>query len=192
MKKTCDVCQGGKVVRLATYQQLGVVSLDDDTSVADVGWKEFPCPQCVPMVPYKRVRAMKVAAAYPPEDFGRYQAPIERGLAARFGEYLMREGLIRFTTDALDDFKKDRITVTAHLGVVTRKDAEIAGAVPEVAFTAPPTLPRKLTRQERERARVRPGAVAWTPNAGVNITQDLEEDGDAKNAIADRFSGLEL
>lgn len=200
---TCDVCQGRKFVRLPTYAELKVIEGDggrDDfalPSTMEPDWKEFPCPQCVPMVPYRRVRAMKVTTAYPADVFGKMQMPIERGLAARFGEYLMREGLIRFTTAGSADLgrMKDQITVTAHLGVVSREDVKKSGAVEEVAMTAAPPIPRKLTRQERERVgvRVSPQAVAWEPKPGPwtddPVTDEFDE---PKDAIANRFSGLEL
>ncbi len=192
----CDVCQGNKRVRLATIRELTPIESGDALpDVSDIGWKEFDCPQCC-MVPYRRVRATKVSTEYPVEQFGKFQMPIERSLAARFGEYLYREGLIKFTTDGSKDFgmMRDKITVTAHLGVITREDTLKAGAVPEVAITTPPPVGPKLTRQQQERlARISPRAVPWRPKADdetrVEFADPFEE---PKDAIANRFSGLEI
>lgn len=146
------------------------------------------------MVPYRRVRAMKVTTGYPAEEFARYQVPIERSLAARFGEYLMREGLIRFTsTGSLDlGAVENKITVTAHLGVVSATDVIKAGAEAEVATTARPPLPERL----RLKARARKGARKWEVPA-FNLDEALDElvtdeFDEPKDALGARFSGLEI
>jgi hypothetical protein len=193
---TCDICRGEKRVRLPTTRELSASPDDyvefDLSPSADPGWKEFDCPQCTPMVPYRRVRATKVTTAYPADEYGRYQMPIERSLAARFGEYLLREGLIKFTTRGSKDLGliEDKITITAHLGVVAARDVVRAKAVPEVATTAAPTLPEKV----RRRAKLSSDAVQWRPKAASwsrdePVTDEFDE---PKDAIATRFSGLEI
>jgi hypothetical protein len=195
---TCDICHGNKRIRLPTYPEMTVDPwFDDIPSVSDRGWKEFDCPQCTPMVPYRRVRALKVATAYEAEQFAKFQTPIERMLAARFGEYLMREGLIKFTTSGSTDFGRPsgKITITAHLGVVSREDVKRAEIIEEVALTGAPPLPKKLTRQEQERTKVSPRAVRWTPkpppwpDADEPVTDEFDE---PRGAISKRFSGLEI
>lgn len=191
---TCDICQDSRLVRLPKYAEVNMCDQFNDgmPTTADPGWKEFPCPQCTPQVPYKRVRAMKVAVAYDAETFGKMQVPIERGLAARFGEYLMREGLIRFTTEGSTDFGRGgrpQITITAHLGVVSRENVAKSGAVEEVAFTKRPPLPKF----QRERVKVSVDAVAWTPAPWKGeAAPDEFEDEEPKSAISNRFSGLEI
>jgi hypothetical protein len=195
---TCDICGGSKRVTLPTRP--GDVSEDFDYvgfgmgtsgSMGAPSCKTFDCPQCA-MVPYRRVRATKVTTAYPAEEYGRFQMPIERALAARFGEYLLREGLIRFTTRGARDLglMEDKISITAHLGVVASRDVERAGAVPEVATTAAPRVPDKV----RRRAKLPSGSVQWQPkvtswSADEPVTDEFDEPMDA---IANRFSGLEL
>jgi hypothetical protein len=191
----CDICDDRKTIRLPIrFAELTVAPV---ASVPDCSYREFDCPQCVPMVPYRRVRAMKVATAYEAEQFARYQVPIERGLAARFGEYLLREGLIRFSTTGSPEMPGpvgDKVTITAHLGVVSREDVKVADAAPEVAFSSAPPLPKKLTRQERERVRTTsPRAVRWEPKpAPWAPDADRDEFDEPKSAIDNRFSGLEL
>jgi len=197
----CDVCNDNKRIRLPTMRRLECTASQlDDTpiSATDPGWKEFDCPQCVPLVPYRRVRALSLVTKYPADDFGKYQMPIERSLAARFGEYLLREGLLRFVHSGSADMgtPSDKITVTARLGVVSREDTLKSGAVPEVALAVSPKIPQKLTRQERDRLdRISPRAVAWKPpplpgeRSEDVITDEFDE---PKTALANRFSGLEI
>lgn len=165
---------------------------DSLPDASDPGWREFDCPQCTRTVPYRRVRAMKVIAAYPADEVGKYQMPIERALAARFGEYLLREGMIKFTYSGTKDFgaTADRVRITAHLGVVGHADVVKSGAVPEIATSTPP-LPRRLTERERGKLRVKnERAVAWTPFPDSELAgADFDEPGDA---LASRFSGLEI
>jgi predicted RNA-binding Zn-ribbon protein involved in translation (DUF1610 family) len=196
---TCDICLDTKIVILPVYGKPEV--LESGVGLPrDAGCRTFDCPQCTPMVPYRRVRAMKVATAYEAEQFGRYQAPIERGLAARFGEYLMREGLIRFTTSGSKDTgaMESKITITAHLGVVTREDVVKAGAVAEIALTKPPAIPDKLARQKAERIkrlRLSSRAVPWEPPVLPGTEPDepiTDEFDEPKGALANRFSGLEI
>lgn len=194
----CDVCRGEKTIRVACWPAMEASPVEDyDTAVStqSVPSKEFPCPQCS-MVPFKRVRAMKVTTAYPVETFAKMQVPIERGLAARFGEYLMREGLIRFTQTGSKDFgmMENKITVTAHLGVVGRKDVERAGAAEEVAMTGAPALPERLKQQ----LKLGPKARRWQPNNAkpeVEITfveEVTDEFDEPKDALGSRFAGLDL
>jgi hypothetical protein len=190
----CDICYDSKRVRLPTHRELGVVEPNNDVpDVMDAGYKEFDCPQCVPMVPYRRVRAMKVTTGYPAEVFANMQVPIERGLAARFGEYLMREGLIKFSTSGSTDnggYDK-KITVTAHLGVVSRAGTIKSGAIEEVAMTARPPLPERI----RKGARASPSAVRWTPPTLKDAPVDpavMDEFDEPKDAIGSRFSGLDI
>jgi hypothetical protein len=195
---TCDVCQDTKRIRCVICKPLDVASYIDETP--ESAYKEFDCPQCVPQVPYRRVRAMKIATAYDATEFGKYQMPIERGMAARFGEYLLREGLIRFTTSGSKDLgvMAEKITVTAHLGVVSRENVVKAGAVPEVATTKPPAIPLKTRNfTERERARLGIGskAVRWKPPADtVDASSDFADDAfdEPKDAMGNRFSGLDI
>jgi hypothetical protein len=188
----CDICRDAKVVLLPVHPQSFriVTGVPGDTTEA----REFACPQCVPTVPYRRVRAMKVVSAYEAEYFGKYQMPIERTLAARFGEYLLREGLIRFTQRGSKDFgeMEKKIVVTAHLGVVSRDDTVRAGATPEVAATAQPKLKRSLTEREKRKLRISTEreVIAWEPpGEDAPITDEFDE---PKSALGARFAGLEI
>lgn len=197
---TCNICRDNKRIRLPTYSDLNACDQFDEgfnmPEAADAGWKEFDCPQCVPMVPYRRIRATKIATAYQAAEFGKYQMPIERGLAARFGEHLLREGLIRFTTDSLNNYNNEKVTITAHCAVVSPEDTRKAGTVEEVATVPAPPLPKKLTRQERERITgISPRAVKWEPPKAPWSEPDedvTDEFAEPKDAIANRFSGLEI
>jgi len=189
----CDVCRGEKTVNLAVWplMELSGEAAETEVSITNPTFKEFPCPQCC-MVPFKRVRATKVTTTYPASDFAKLQMPIERGLAARFGEYLYREGLIKFTTEGSADFGpvRDKIAVTAHLGVVAAKDVKRAGSDPEVALTPAPPLPDRL----RERIKVGPNARRWKPPVEVSFPSDTltDEFDEPKDALGARFSGLEI
>jgi hypothetical protein len=194
----CDICRDTKRVTLVRHVEMNAVDQFSDAAIhATFNAKEFDCPQCVPKVPYKRVRAMKVSTAYDAESFGKFQMPIERMLAARFGEYLLREGLIRFTQSGSKDFgiAADKITVTAHLGVVSPKDVEKSGAVAEVALTEPIPIPKKLTARQVQRLKVSPGSVAWKPKAAAWSPPDeplTDEFDEPKSALGARFAGLEI
>lgn len=188
---TCNVCSGNKRIRVPTYNGLDVIESGDALPRPGL-WEEFDCPKCVPMVPYRRVRATKVTTAYDAEYYGKFQMPIERSLAARFGEFLLREGLIKFTTTGSKDFGRmeDKIIVTAHLGVVSPDDVKRAGAVAEVATTAAPTLPERV----RRRAKLPAGSATWSPKPAPwspdpEITDEFDE---PKDALGARFSGLEI
>lgn len=217
MTPRCNICEDTKRVRLPVHHDMEFVQTAADEMIADTAWKEFDCPQCVKKVPYKRVRAMKVITEIDAAEFGKFQNPIQRGLAARFGEYLMKQGLIKFGTDSVDDFSKAKIQVSAEINVVTREDAKIAGVTPAIGAVDGPELSKKLQRQEEERQR---RAERWTErwgsigNAGSNPTPDWarerwryrgrpgvdvvieeepeEAEPEAEDAIANRFSGLEL
>lgn len=192
----CDICNDDRRVRLPIYHQLSAIDMlsDNTPSYPQASYRTFDCPQCLPVVPYRRVRAMKVATAYEAEEFGKFQVPIERAMAARFGEYLLREGLLKFTTDSLDDFTKSKVTVTAHLNVVSREDAKKAGAAEEVALISPPILSKKLTRQQQERVKVSPRATRWDPSPApwASAEPAADEFDEPKGALNARFSGLEL
>lgn len=181
----CKVCRGSKQITLPLYEQI-------DPSVTN-STKVFACPECVPTVPYKRVRAMKVTTAYPAEEFGRLQVPIERGMAARFGEYLMREGLIKFTTKGSADFgvPAEKITITAHLGVVSATDVVRAGAEPEIARTSAPSIDQaRYGKNGRSSQR----GKRWVPPVLINFPDDpvTDEFDEPRDAVASRFGGLEF
>src|ERR1700730_16297673 len=92
----CDVCQGTmKLVVFTIPEEQNYVDQETGRTLPTQSeHKEFDCPQCVPKVPYRKVRALKVMSKYPAGAFGKYHVPIERSLAARFGEYLLRGGLV--------------------------------------------------------------------------------------------------
>lgn len=191
---TCDICQGSKRIRVPRRSEMSVIDYDyrNDSvnAVSDTGWKEFDCPQCVSMVPYRRVRAMKLVTTYGAEEFGRLQVPIERSLAARFGEFLLREGLVRFSQRSLTDLgdPTSKIEVTAHLGVVSREDVVKSGAVPEIAVSKAPALPKRLLDRNPNAKRWSPRVVPdWAPDEPV--TDEFEE---PKSALGARFSGLDI
>jgi len=55
-------------------------------TMLDQVYREFDCPACVPMVPYRQVRALKVVSEYDAERARKFQEPItKRSLAAAFG-----------------------------------------------------------------------------------------------------------
>src|SRR6478736_2097639 len=99
---------------------------------------------------------------------------------------------IKFTTEGSADFGpvRDKIAVTAHLGVVAAKDVKRAGSDPEVALTPAPPLPDRL----RERIKVGPNAKRWKPPVEVSFPNDTltDEFDEPKDALGARFSGLEI
>jgi hypothetical protein len=161
----------------------------------DQGYREFDCPQCVPMVPYHKVRAVKVVSEYDVEYARRFEEPIKRSLAAIFGEYLLRKGLINFTTDDVDRLSNGQIRIVAEMGVVTVKNAEKAGAPVEAVETDAPQLPPKLQRQVSERLGLNviplpvPVAAFRASKTRAEKVREVRED---REGARDRFSGLEL
>ncbi len=211
-KPTCDICEGTKRIRLPRRIDLDMVDqfLDDPTAgkVMETPYREFDCPQCTKLVPFRRVRAVRVVAKTDFANFGKYQNPIERGLAQQFGAYLHREGLIKFSASNLADDKglTDNIDVAAEINVVVPADARDAEVL--VVATDPPPLPRKLSRQEEERQRRIRGVeittgysaepVPWSPQvfkpepAPKSRRERLEEARSVRSGITDRFAGLDL
>lgn len=82
---------------------------DDDMTPP---YREFDCPQCVPMVAYRKVR--KLVSEVDVDTGRRLMEPVKRDLAAAFGRYLLHEGLIKFAVVELPD----RLRVTAQMGCV--------------------------------------------------------------------------
>ncbi len=215
MAGVCDICQGARRVRLPTHTELGPVSAYDGSTLPatiDPFWKEFDCPQCVKVVPYSRVRALRVVTKTDYEQFGKYQNPIERGLAQQFGTYLMKEGLIKFGASNLgnlDDIFATQIQVSAEINIVTPANAKLAGAEVLVTDVDPPLLPKRLTREQSERLRGSPvtsgygeprDATPWAPRefkpqavAQPKTKREAVKEAAALRAgIADRFSGIDF
>jgi hypothetical protein len=196
MTYKCDICCDSKKIILPRNVGTNIIDQFDAPEMTRA-YQTFDCPQCVPMVPYRRVRATKIMTAYKAEDYGRFQAPIERALAARFGEYLLREGLIKFTTTGSKDFgtMSDKITVTAHMGVVAPREVERAGATPEIALASAPPVPQNVMRQRNERLKkLAPRAVEWKPAPASwayeePVTDEFDE---PKSALDNRFQGLDI
>lgn len=194
---TCPVCVGTKRILLPLHGEITSVLASPVTEPlsSTVSAEEFPCPKCQ-MVPFKQVRAMKVCARYAVEEYGRVQVPIERSLAARFGEYLMREGLITFTQDNIDDkdFRKTTVNVTAHLGVVDKASTLKANATAEVAFTKAPKLSPSLTDRQRRAARVnvRLDAVPWKLPDEETTAEFQQDPDEIMGAVESRFGGLDI
>lgn len=184
--KYCAICRGERRIKLPTWPLMEASPAPE--LVPEVTFKEFDCPQCVPSVPYRRVRATKAVAEYSPETFARMQNPIQRTLAAKFGEYLLKEGLIKFTTDSLDDFTKPTITVTAHLGVVSADDTERTGAPGEFAYAEGDVpLAAKLERERQARIKRKNGDpdadYTLRPRArGVQVVRDADGNVSADSA----------
>lgn len=180
---------------------------DDGTAFGEQTSKveTFPCPKCR-MVPYRKVVAKKVVSRVSIKEFGAMQVPIQRELARKFGEYLMREGLIWFTTDNTDeDFNAQMIEVVARLNVVDRNSGEVSGAErrmlsAEAEVAAPPGLLNQIARRKQglslrevnifpvdEPEQVfKPEPKRLTPRERVRADREKAE------AMGNRFSGLEL
>ena len=196
---TCDICQDRKRVRLIRHREL-VVSDNggrDDfsiTQIDDEGFRDFPCPQCVPMVPYQKVRAAKVISEYDVDYVRRLQEPIKRSLAAAFGEYLLRNGLISFSTEA--DRLSGKIRVVAEMGAVDPEDAETAGARVDAVETDAPRLSPKLQRQLNELPSWAPSVVLQPEplqfRRSKSTAEKVREVRESREGARDRFSGLEL
>jgi predicted RNA-binding Zn-ribbon protein involved in translation (DUF1610 family) len=157
----------------------------------DQTYRDFDCPQCVPMVLYRKVRAVRVVSDYDVDRARKFQEPIKRGLAAVFGEYLFRKGLITFTADESERLSSGNIKIIAEMGIVNTKDAETAGAAVEAVETDPPPLSPILQRQ-----------LTWTPDRlqpepvqfrrSKSTAEKVREVRESREGAQARFSGLEL
>lgn len=202
----CKVCGGERKIRLPFHDRLlpNAYEADEVAQSARAEYGTYDCPQCVPMVPYRRVRAKKITAAVDAVDFGKFQVPIQRQLAQKFGEFLLREGLIWFTSDNLDDGPgswRQTIEVTARCNVVDRTGGEVSGAEARMEVAeAEVTAPRKILNEIERRKLGLPvrAEVVFTPERDFvrrkpktkrDIMAAQREDAEA---MADRFSGLEL
>lgn len=189
---TCPYCLDNRKIMLpARSERLGVYPYDGGGMPSEsLNYKQFDCPECTPMVPYTRVRAMKVVTSYSPEEYAKMQVPIERGLAARFGEYLMREGLIKFSATGSEDFgpAANKIRVSATLGVVSREDVKRVGAVEEEANASVKLDPSRYGKKPFGTKR-----IPWKPKPleGMNdeVTDEFDE---PRDAIGGRFAGLDF
>lgn len=203
----CPICCGSKRVRLPMTRELSLDEMIGGDSIPDTmpeAWREYDCPECVKLVPFKRVRAVKIIAKVMYDQFGKFQNPIERTLAQQFGAYLQKEGLIKFGADNLDrpDIAGDMIEVSATINIVAPANA--VGAPVLEASTEPPPLPKRLTREQQERLKrgVAPGynadPVAWQPQVFKPPTppktkrEALQEIRDARAGLDDRFSGIDF
>jgi hypothetical protein len=157
------------------------------------------------------VRALKIISAVDAVDFGRFQMPMQRKLAAQFGEYLMREGLIWFTTDNLDGpaaFNRQTVEVSARCNVVSREGGEVSGAEGRMeAADAELTTPQKILNQMARRKQglpIRDGVRVVVIEEPEEIFKPegsrkpkgrrdrVREDRERAEAMGNRFSGLEL
>lgn len=197
MSHDCDVCRGNRRIRVPRWRELECAMTPAEEMVSlDQSYREFDCPQCVPMVPYRRVRAHKLISEYDVDYAQRFQQPIQRSLAAAFGEYLLRKGLISFTTDDSDRLASGKIKIVAEMGAVLTKDAEKAGASVDAVETDAPALSPKLRRQLTERLGLDVDLdVVASPvpfrrsRSTAEKVRAVRED---REGARDRFSGLEL
>jgi hypothetical protein len=202
----CDICQDSKRVRLVRHQLQCAPTPAEE--MVDVGhaYREFDCPQCVPTVPYQKVRALKLITEYDVEQARRFQEPIKRSLAAAFGQYLLRNGLINFTSDDSDRSMSGRTKIVAEMGAVTLANAEKAAALVEAVETDPPQLSAKLQQRARANAALREKLEVMEPWMGAGIPQPepvrfraskstaekVRDVRESREGARDRFSGLEL
>jgi hypothetical protein len=207
----CDICQDSRRVRLIRHHELQCAPTPaEEMTSLDLMYREFDCPQCVPVVPYKRVRALKLVSEYDVDKARQFQEPIKRGLASVFGEYLLRKGLINFTTDESDRMSSGKIKIVAEMGAVTPANAEKAGALVEAVETDPPPLKTRLIQRMREREKAARGIdeklAVMEPWMGAGIPQaepvqfraskttaeKVRDVRESREGARDRFSGLEL
>jgi hypothetical protein len=194
----CDICGGSKQVTLPI--RFASITMDQsDPTALEENSRQFDCPQCVKTVPYRRVRALRCVTKVAYEQFGKYQNPVERGLAEKFGAYLMKEGLIKFGASNLDDFTQTMVQVSAEIAVVTQANAKIAGAqVLEAEADAPEIPANVLYRRKRAEVEITPGydlPEPWEPRVfGTPKTkkEKIEEIRNVRAGITSRFSGLDL
>jgi hypothetical protein len=170
--------------------------------------REFDCPQCTKAVPFRRVRAVRIISKVEAEQFGKYQNPIERGLARQFGEYLMKEGLIRF---GMNDETASMVSVNAEINIVTPTIARLAGVKPaefEVEVDPPPLPARIRNRVEITAGYDLPGdkpipfppakpdtTMAWEPRVFTKPEtkkEALRKAVEQRAAMNNRFSGIDL
>jgi hypothetical protein len=208
MKPDCDICQGTGHVRLIRHRELQCAPTPAEEMIAlDQMYRTFPCPQCVPMVPYRKVCANRVISEYDVDEARKFQEPIKRSLAAAFGVYLLRKGLISFTTDESERLSNGTIKIIAEMGAVAIENAEKAGASVDVVETDAPPLPAKLQRQLAERASwapdaSRPPPKPWEPGRlqpepvtfrrSRSTAEKVRDVRESRESARDRFSGLEL
>lgn len=198
----CDICGGRGIVSLRVIQPpLSAVEQFDDCVMPEASQeasRPFDCPQCVKKVPYRRVKAVKIVQKVDAQDFGKYQNPIERGLAQQFGTYMMREGLIKFGMED-DPADGSRVFVVAAINIVSQKDARIAGAEEYVAETdATPKLPRNR-RPWRDPVEITSGyTMPWSPEPAQvfkppqSRRERIREAAEKVAGVNNRFNGIDL
>lgn len=215
---TCDICQDSRRVRLLRHHELQCAPTPAEEMMSvDMMYRDFDCPQCVPMVPYRKVRALKLVSEYDVDYGRRFQEPIKRSLAAVFGEFLLRKGLINFTTDESDRLSSGKIKIVAEMGTVTPANAEKAGALVEAVETDPPPLKTRLIQRQRQRekasekarqaeaAAIARGQPSWIDRfdpvqssepiqfrASKSTAEKVRDVRESRESARDRFSGLEL
>lgn len=203
---TCEVCQGRGSVNLPLHREMAVVDKFDDFSTPlseGEDYRNYPCPECgksEKTVPYRRVRCVRVMHEADIAQLG-FAIPIQRSLAARFGEYLMKKGYVTFTTDrTTDDKLLERVRFIAEMGAVLPEDAVIAGA-PLDESEAEMKISAKL-RDQMAGLGVR---YRWRPEVDINLDQEKTETFRpvrakvtarsqrlARESQADRFSGIDF
>lgn len=211
MATKCPICRGQGRVTLPLYEPLTVLDYEQTASVPRAQFETFDCPKCTKVVPYKRVRATKVISMVDAVEFAKFQVPMQRQLAARFGEYLLREGLIWFTTDNLDGNRNVMVEVSARCNVVDRLSGEMAGAESRMGVTvadvaAPENIKRQIARRKAGQSLREVNITALEPDDFVpekifepesqvrrpSPRDKLRASREKVEAMGDRFSGLEL
>lgn len=194
---SCDICRGSGKINLPIHHDWRVEPEACEMSPAImVAHKTFDCPQCVPTVPYRRVRAARLVSEHDLAQGQKFQMPIQRQLASQFGTYLMREGLLQFSVDMTTE--PGRCRVRAEIGVVTPANVEKSGATTEGNEANEVAISKKLQRQLRERGLTISlgGDVAPMPVSAFKPLRSrsarIREDREALESGRDRFSGLEL
>lgn len=164
----CEVCRDEKRIRLPLYYELDVMAADQNTipDVSKETWRDFDCPQCS-MVPFRRVSAAKAEKRCRVEEFYQIQTAIQRQLASRIGDFLLREDCVTFTSVA--EPAEGMVAVRAEIYVVGPDDAKKV----RVADLAERNFKLELQRREQAFRLPKPEPVS-------------------KSEFDKRFSGLDI
>jgi hypothetical protein len=124
----CEICRGSQIIRLPRYTRaVSTFKIDEIPTVDELPYKEYPCPECAPLIPKERVRVVEchVQADTRYENDIKYLEHITHSAANQIAHMMNEKGFIRIQTLKNDDgelysFKrKYRVS----LAVVAPRDA---------------------------------------------------------------------
>ena len=117
-KYDCEICSGSGYIRLPLYRRATAVSFEAMPPEIEETSRQYPCPECTPVVRLERVQAIKVEGFTSSQiEDPAFIEHVRYGLAREVAAFLLKEGYIKFERGQIDTIQM-RFATRATLGVV--------------------------------------------------------------------------